>query len=1318
MRLRLSFARFLVSLLVLLALASPSWATRPVRRTGRPGSVRGFNLFAGAVNVVMNVNRVQCNIDNTGQSCVDPTGSPSLGGGFWPKGSPDQYIFNSGLQVAALIPGTKTASFNWPGDTVGAFFFDPRGDQSHGEGRTNVMNALNAADLAAWPTAANINDTTLFNSALIGRQTVSQQDTWVRFWDGNPNLSNGRQHPMGILVEQRGLAWNFPSGNQDIVYFLYRFINITASDPARYAGLAQYGYSPSDIAEIVTIAQEFQQRSEAAFNVQIPDSGFTWTNMYAAFAQDPDIGSAGSNFSNANLIFNIAMAYKADFKEPTWQFPSAIFSAPFAPAPGFEGVKYLKSPQNIGIAMSGNTTNGAPFPDAVGVQRLWRNLSGNLLPSDGSCSFPGQQVTLRYCQWVQTAADTRFYESSGPFTMNAGESAVIVVAYIHAAPVAAQPASAPASPMKAIPAFQLAPFIGATGAGLMNPGFAIAGNRLAAGADTLRNVDRAAGWVTQADLDGDGVIEQCSSPSPAPCVTEVTTTPRSLYNKGLVAQAVFDNKFLLPFAPEVPPFFLVPGDNQVTVAWQKSSTETVGDPFFVIASSPVSPLYDPNFRKFDVEGYRIWRGRTQSEMEVIASFDYAGTSMNDLTGAFTSTDYGASCAPELGITSSCPTFPHAVPLVGDVVQVPPGGRVELSPVPPATRGLVLVTVADTAVTGGASNMPALVDNGVPFAYIDHGVLNGFRYFYSVTAFDINSIKSGPSSLESPLVTKSVIPRVPSTNAVPATVILGQFRGDGTTQLQPHTVYPAIDPNDGTFAGPLPPANGGTFEFLASVAEALPPGDYGFRVDSVSPGFVPTFGTTPNLYGTFFTTDSSFAQTVSLPMPTFSASTTTAGTFTLAKALVPYDTARARLIGITNAFASTGRMPVQFTGHVGPIANAAPSVSLAFGRYAATGTNAGAQFFAHSYWFTDGAAQPADPTIDPFGSAAHTNGALTGITTIYEPLAYRVPITGGAAAHAIDPAFRGVNAAMGAVWYPADITVTWGAAGAVTVRDSTHGVDLPYKQGLQPGYGFLDLAAMNTAGVTAASLNDVGFSATMAALNFAHLYTTQPACGGNVKAVACVPLRNTAVSTPIDINGDGTAEGNGFAFVVNGEPFFMIGAIPAAGTIWHLKATGGATLTATCTPAIPATFYAFGAQPTDCSNYSYTPPPLRNPYAPGMSYKIRVTQAFAIAAAAGDISHVHTVPDPYYVTNSLEITANTKVLRFVNLPDRAIVRIYSSSGILVSILTHNSLGGGGEEVWNLRNRNNQFVASGVYFYHVEAPDGQTKVGRFTVVNYAQ
>jgi hypothetical protein len=43
--------------------------------------------------------------------------------------------------------------------------------------------------------------------------------------------------------------------------------------------------------------------------------------------------------------------------------------------------------------------------------------------------------------------------------------------------------------------------------------------------------------------------------------------------------------------------------------------------------------------------------------------------------------------------------------------------------------------------------------------------------------------------------------------------------------------------------------------------------------------------------------------------------------------------------------------------------------------------------------------------------------------------------------------------------------------------------------------------------------------------------------------------------------------------------------------------------------------------------------------------------------------------------------------------------------------------GSEFDWDLRNRNNQVVASGVYFYHIESGDAR-RVGRFTVVNFAQ
>src|SRR5690606_41323462 len=110
-----------------------------------------------------------------------------------------------------------------------------------------------------------------------------------------------------------------------------------------------------------------------------------------------------------------------------------------------------------------------------------------------------------------------------------------------------------------------------------------------------------------------------------------------------------------------------------------------------------------------------------------------------------------------------------------------------------------------------------------------------------------------------------------------------------------------------------------------------------------------------------------------------------------------------------------------------------------------------------------------------------------------------------------------------------------------------------------------------------------------------------------------------------------------------------------------------------------------------------------------------------APSSADLRKVHTVPDPYYVTNGYEQSTDNKVIKFVNLPQRAIVRIYSSSGVLVNVLEHSSSTFGGELTWNVHNRTNQVVASGVYFYHIESNDaGGTakRTGRMTIVDFAQ
>ncbi|HTR21147.1 MAG TPA: hypothetical protein VMH88_09865 [Gemmatimonadales bacterium] len=1284
--------------------------------SGKPGPVKpakrsGIALFALAFNV-MNTNSIYCGINNRGEVCVDPTDSPVLEGGFWPKGSPDSYIFNSGLQLAGTIP--LNAAFPWAGDTVGAFFMDPRGDQRHGAGVTAVFNSLDPADQVAWPQDAYVRDTNIYHPILVAGAdsgllkqdgsgiNVSQQDLWTLSWEGDPANLSGRKHPMGILVEERGMSWNFPTGNEDIIYWVYTFYNVTADGTA---GVCDTLYKRTIDKEhydaVRQVGANFQSINEAKFGINIPACGYPITNMYAAFFMDADVGVLATlNYSTPVIPFAMGVAYKADFLEPTWYFPPDKFGSPFVPSPGFVGAKYLRSPvdsagNQIGLTIWGNTDNptaAAPahYGDPVGIWQLYRYLSGTSDPKygDGTCSFQGQQLELHFCYQSQTALDTRFFQSSGPMSLKPGEAKTIVMAYILAAPVGT-------------------PTLLATIGGDFKPGIPASGDSMAADPSRVRDIEHAMGWVSQADTNGDQKIEQY----------EVSTVPKSLLNKALVAQAVYDNRFLLPFAPAPPTFFLVPGNNQVTIAWQKSATELPGggDPFYAIASDPLSKLYDPNFRHFDVEGYRIYRGRTTGNLDLIAQFDYAGTQIVDYTGDFAyTTDLSgngiSACAPELGVFEDCPvhfdtappytvSYPHD--LVGNVIQVPLGGRVKLA------NGGILILKADTAVTGGGK-FPPLVDNGVTFAYVDRGVLNSFTYYYAVTAFDVNSVTSGPSSLESARVTKQTTPRVAGANTSSVVLVQGEYGSDGT-QLDLNAQYPAINTSNGTFSGNMPPGNAAALILGSAVNEALPQGDIAVTIDSMTPGFQSGIGGQPSMYLTMSAGGSVIKRVVPLTMPSFSATGNT--NYQFDQALVPYDSANAKRFGI--AFTQDVRMPITFGDSLTPLSRHSYGEALIIGRYGVGGTNEN-RYLAHSRWFDPGAGEPPNPTVMGYADSAHHAGKLTGVGRIWSPQNHRDTKTDGTAGPqgAANILLRGYGYANTA-WYPADYLVTWNADSSVTVFDSTHHTVLPFTAQQGTGYGFLNVRTYADSGVAAGDIADGTGAPSVGVAGYHHLYLTYPTCLPDWWGPApCVDLERTAQYEPLSLTITGAQNASGIVLIINGEPFFMeMSGIPAAGTKWRLRAVSGNLSATSCSPEL-------GPVMTGCTGYSFTGVAVRPSYAPGLTYKITVAQKYAVADnTSGDLSRVHTVPDPYYVTTSLEATPSTKLLKFVHLPSRAIIRIYSVSGILVNVVTHNDPGGAGEATWNLRNRNNQFVASGVYFYHVEGPDGKTKVGRFTVVNFA-
>lgn len=1273
-------ALFSVAAMVLASAVS----ARPV--PDRPRS-RALNLFATS-GLLLEANRVACGIDDVGQVCVAFSGSPVGGGGFWPKGTPNQYIFNSGLQLAAVID--PAAGFTWAGDTAGAWFFDPRGDQASGTPLTPIFNSLDPLDLAAWPTGGIVRDASIYNPVLLGQPRISDGDSWVRYWEGNPTQLGGRAHPMGIMVEQRSLAWGFPAGNEDILYFVFTFYNVSARDASAYAGL-----DPAIQAEVAAVGAQFQDLNEQKFGIQIPDGGYTLTNLFAAFGMDADVAVFSHNYSTAFLPFNIGSTYAGDFlPEVGWRFPDAVHGPPFFAGPGFVGVKYLKSPEiagvEVGLTMFSNTTNGLPFPDAVGDHLLYRRLSGFLGSADIQCNpftNPAVAQARRLCFLAQTQTDARFYQASGPFDLAPGASATIVVAYIHAAPVDG--------------------FV--TPGADTKPGIPFTGDSIAADPGKIRVIDRVAGWVSHADADSNNIITQ----------NEVTTVPRSLLNKALVAQAVFDAKFLLPNAPAAPTFFLVPGDNQVTVTWQRSPTETAGDLYFTIASEPFdtlgnpNPLYDPNFRQSDVEGYRVYRGRTPSELTLLAQFDYSGTTFVDFTGAI---QYGdrdgdglVQCAPELGLQADCPVLFDVVPpnlasfpteLAGEIVQVKAGDRVELA------TGSVLNLVADTAITGGGSGFPPLRNTGVPFAFVDRDVRNAFTYHYVVTAFDLNSVQSGPSSLESPRATKAVTPRKPASNEAQAELIAGIF-GDDDVALNPNTPF-TIDPATGKFNETPPPTNALVGAFAPLVPQLLPSLSLEARIDSLTvrtdgDGGCPVsngLGACYLIYVTFDKDGVTEQFVLNEPWPVWTAFDGVTNIRTsLGEVAIQADAASAARFGIPAGFS-------QFNATVEVVLREYIRFSSFEGQAARRGLNAGSANTGYSpggsRWF-NGTAE----AVDHPGVGIRV-GHLDGADTVWAPIHHTDidPATPGVQSYPNSGELQCFGYGFAGLARHADVAFTWGPSGTIaSVRDVTHHVDVAFKPTYQSSYGFvgdfngngyIDFRDFNYVDIASQYFDNAG------PLQFCNHVDPGPG--------ARAALLEEPVMLPVSVEAAPTAgSGTGFGLYVNGERYIVRltgGTPPADGAVWTVRSYAGTVRASDATIAGPSP-----------SGYSYSPTD-RPPIIPGLKVAFNVEAATALQPETADVLNgVHTVPDPYYVTNALETTANEKVLKFVGLPSRAIIRIYSLSGVLVNVLTHDDAGLGGETTWNLRNRNNQFVASGVYFYHVETPAGNTKVGRFTVVNFA-
>ncbi|HEX2168084.1 MAG TPA: hypothetical protein VHG09_12700, partial [Longimicrobiales bacterium] len=267
-------------------------AEAQVKRTA-PGAIQlgmssGFTLAASPVALIQ-ANEVLCAVINDGATCTDVFPTPGPVGFVWPKETRNNFMFGSGPQITGIVSARDgcTAAvretsvdpdcFAWSGDTTGAFFHDPVGRRVHGAPLAGLYDSSAPGQSDAWPdgvplpdfpsATAIVDDTTVFHEGLIGRQAVSLQDTWAAYWEAGNLQSGGRPHPLGVLIEQRTLAWDYPDGNEATIFFVYRITNITDNP-------------------------RFQSESELAHFAgadRLPDEGWRLDSLHFSFVADPDV---------------------------------------------------------------------------------------------------------------------------------------------------------------------------------------------------------------------------------------------------------------------------------------------------------------------------------------------------------------------------------------------------------------------------------------------------------------------------------------------------------------------------------------------------------------------------------------------------------------------------------------------------------------------------------------------------------------------------------------------------------------------------------------------------------------------------------------------------------------------------------------------------------------------------------------------------------------------------------------------------------------------------------------------------------------------
>jgi hypothetical protein len=151
---------------------------------------------------------------------------------------------------------------------------------------------------------------------------------------------------------------------------------------------------------------------------------------------------------------------------------------------------------------------------------------------------------------------------------------------------------------------------------------------------------------------------------------------------------------------------------------------------------------------------------------------------------------------------------------------------------------------------------------------------------------------------------------------------------------------------------------------------------------------------------------------------------------------------------------------------------------------------------------------------------------------------------------------------------------------------------------------------------------------------------------------------------------------------------------------------GRTMDPDTLPAPGDTWYVFAARLTAAPIFA--------------TYELK-TEPMEFTTAKATL-HVKVVPNPYLVRNEWERHPDFRRLRFIDLPDKCTIRIYTLAGDLIKTIEHDATNAragnipnqqGGDAEWDLLSAAGQKPAPGIYLFHVESELG-TQIGKFAIV----